>query len=153
MVRKLAPELRRRVFEFWLEGKNYREISNATSVSSGAITQIIDEKRKKVPELDELRDLKIALKKADVSVIDAKRGALFQERISALNIQLERIPSIIKLSCSHANSCPDNFFISHVIVSGNPEKIIFTGRHINFIRKVKVPGKVFADHLCFEKPF
>jgi len=97
MVRPLPPEIRRRIFETWLEGYNYRQISSQIGVSLGAITAIIEEERKKMSDIDELRELKLALKQANTTIPDALRGAGLIEKLNSLNIPPERLLSCITI--------------------------------------------------------
>jgi len=97
MVRKLSPEIRRRVVELWLDDNTYEDIHAKLGVSSGASSKIISETRKKAPDIDELRRLNIALGNADANLDDALSGALFLLKLNQLNIQIDRIPSCISL--------------------------------------------------------
>jgi len=97
MVRQIPSEVRRRVLELWLDGNTYRTIHVETDVSVGAISLIIDEERKKVPDIDELSRLRVALKQAGANLTDAFRGAVFLEKLNYLNVQIDRIPVCISL--------------------------------------------------------
>lgn len=80
-----------------MEGKNFREISSITGVSLGAISEMITEERSKVPDIDELRELKVTLKQTNAPLVDALRGAAFLERLNASNVPVDRIPTCIEL--------------------------------------------------------
>lgn len=97
MVRQIPNEIRRRVVKLWLNGNTYRAISIRIGVSLGVISSIITKERGKVPDIDELRELKVALIQADTNPIDALRGADFLGKLNDLNIPMTRIPACINL--------------------------------------------------------
>jgi hypothetical protein len=97
MVRQISNKNRRRVVSLWLDGNTYRKISAEIGVSIGVISSIIAKERVKVPEIDELRELKVALIQADTNLIDALRGADFLKKLNDLNIPVTRIPVCINL--------------------------------------------------------
>jgi len=86
MVRQIPIEVRRRVVELWMDGNSYRQVSAKTGVSLGTISIIINEERRKVPDIEGLRELKLALKQADANLTDALRGASFLEKLNDLDI-------------------------------------------------------------------
>ena len=83
--------------ELWLDGNAYRDISRKTDVSVGAIASIIDDVRRRVPDIEELRALRQSLKRTDTTVADAQRGARFLEKLDNLNIHIDRLPGCINL--------------------------------------------------------
>jgi len=97
MVRQLLSEERNAVVKLWLDGNTYREIQESTKVSLGAISSVIDEERKRNPDIDELRKLKAALKEARAGVTDALRGATLLARLNNMNIPIDRIHACINL--------------------------------------------------------
>ena len=97
MVRQISNKNRRRVVSLWLDGNTYRKISAEIGVSIGLISSIIAKERVKVPDIDELRELKVALIQADTNLIDALRGADFLKKLNDLNIPVTRIPVCINL--------------------------------------------------------
>lgn len=97
MVRPIPPDLRRRVVELWLEGNTYRSISNRAGVSAGAISSIIDEERRRIPDVEELRSLKISLTGAKVALIDAVRTVNLLKRLDELNVPVETLPALTGL--------------------------------------------------------
>jgi hypothetical protein len=97
LVRPIPPDLRRRVVELWLEGNTYRSISNRAGVSAGAISSIIDEERKRIPDLEELRSLKIGLAEAKVALIDAVRTVNLLKRLDEFNVPVEKLSALVRL--------------------------------------------------------
>lgn len=90
-MRKLSQDIRRKVFRMWFEGYAYRDISNKSGLGLGTISRIIEEYRKKSPDIDELRRLNQQLKKTDLSFYDAIRGAACLEKLNQLGVSLNEL--------------------------------------------------------------
>ncbi len=52
MVRELPVEVRKRIVELWLDGNNLREIQGKTSTSLGSISSLVNEAKKKTPDVE-----------------------------------------------------------------------------------------------------
>ncbi len=107
MVRELSLEVRLRIVELWLDGDSYRRIPAETGASLGAISSIIDGEKKRVPGVQELRQLNVALKKADANLMDALRGARLLEKLNSLNIQVDGIRCCISLLEKYGENAGD----------------------------------------------
>ena len=97
MPAAISPEKRKRVIELYIRGYSYREIDEKTGVSIGSISEIINEKRKEMPDIDDLRGLSIALRESNASLLDTLRGANCINKCNELNISVEKIPNCFKL--------------------------------------------------------
>ncbi len=97
MVRKIPPDVEDAVLRYWLEGHNYREISNKTLVSIGKVSGIINRKRTAAPDLDELRKFLLSIKAQKSSYIDLLRGEKFLERLDQLGVSLGQLDACVKL--------------------------------------------------------
>jgi len=96
MTGRITTPSRNRVVTLWLLGENYREIQAETGVSLGAIAAIIDEERKRVPDVDGLRGLNVALQGHHVTIPDALRGATIIQKVNDLDIDQKRALSCLK---------------------------------------------------------
>jgi len=108
----LKPEVKARALRLWLSGLAYRAINEKTGVSLGAMNELVNEARKKAPDIDDLRQLNIALQKSGASVLDVARGAKLLDRINVLGVSLERLEGfigIIDKICSDRNVEADKF--------------------------------------------
>jgi len=97
MVRKLPSEVRKKVVQLWLDGNSYSGIHHKAGPSTGASSSIISQLRKEVPEIDELRNLNIALRNAGGNLADALKGARFLSKLNQLNIQTVGVATCISL--------------------------------------------------------
>jgi predicted nuclease with TOPRIM domain len=91
MRRKIPQKIKNKIIELWLRGESYRKISLETKVSLGAISEIINEKRKEFPELDELRELFMRLSREGSTVSDAMRGGALLDTLNELEISLREM--------------------------------------------------------------
>ena len=97
MVRPINPEDKAIVMKLWASGLSREQISSKTGISTGSISNIVKEEKRRTPDIQELRDLNILLKKANISVDDAKRGVSLLDRLSQIAIPLERLPEAMDL--------------------------------------------------------
>jgi len=97
IVRRITPEQRKRVIDLWLDGDSSRTINSKTGVSTGSVSNIIKEERKKSPDIDQLRKISILIKKSNSTIIDALRGANLLEKINELDITLDEVSTSLNL--------------------------------------------------------
>ncbi|EMR73519.1 hypothetical protein MCGE09_00552, partial [Thaumarchaeota archaeon SCGC AB-539-E09] len=97
IVRRITPEQRKRALDLWLEGNSGRTINSKTEISTGSISNIISEERKKTPDIDQLRKISILIKKTNSALIDALRGANLLEKINELDITLDEVSTSLNL--------------------------------------------------------
>jgi DNA repair exonuclease SbcCD ATPase subunit len=110
-LRRLDDKTRERVFVLWLQGHTYRRISQTLEgVGLATISRIIDEERRRSPDLDELRKLRSLLRGLGVGLPDAARGARCMEQLNRLGISLSEIEryveAIEKLAAGHSVGAP-----------------------------------------------
>lgn len=90
-MRKTPEHIRRKVFQLWIEGYTYRAISQKLNISLGSITRIMDQFRRRRPDIDDLRLLNVQLKKTGSNLSDALRGATCIENLKKLGLSLKEI--------------------------------------------------------------
>jgi len=98
LSRKIPRAVKDQAFRLWLQGCSYREIHDKTGMSLGAINQMVAEARRKIPSIEELRQLNIMLRKSDLSAYDAVRGARLLDMLNERGVGLDRLHSYIELS-------------------------------------------------------
>jgi len=91
-----SRELRRRVLDLWLKGFTYRKIQEITGVAPATTSKIVNDFLEQDPSISEIRELKKALQKANISHLESRRGASFLEELNKLGISLNEIDVIIK---------------------------------------------------------
>ena len=130
MVHRFPTEERNRIVLLWLDGNSYREISAKTNNASlGAISNIIDEETKKIPDIKELRQLNVTLKKTGSNLTEVLRGTRFLEKLNSLNLPIDGIESCIKLLDKYGEAAGD------VLLSGQKlmELELSQGKTYNYI--------------------
>jgi len=98
MSRMISRAIKDRAFKLWLQGYAYRDIRDRTGMSLGATNQMVAEAKGRVPDVEELRQLNIMLRKSDASFYDAVRGAKLLDMLNRHGVSLETLPSYIQLS-------------------------------------------------------
>jgi hypothetical protein len=96
-LRKITDELKGDIFNEWLGGASYREMSEKFDVSLGKISSIIDEYRKASPDIDLLRGLHVRLKKDGFTSFDALRACRLLECLNGFGIGLSELQQYIKM--------------------------------------------------------
>lgn len=68
-----------------------KQVSERLGISTGAVSEILAERRRKKPDLDELRKLNMSLRKSGANWLDAMRGANALQRLDALELDLQDV--------------------------------------------------------------
>lgn len=98
MSRKIPTAIKELALRLWLQGYAYREIRDKTKMSLGAINQMVAEVRNQIPDIEELRQVNIMLRKSDSNVYDAARGARLLDVLNEWGVGLDTLHSYIELS-------------------------------------------------------
>jgi uncharacterized protein (UPF0335 family) len=96
-LKKIPSSVEAQALSLWLQGNAYRSITNKLRISLGVLTRIINDKKRSVLDLDELRKLNVLLMKSDSSVYDAVKGAKLLGKVNELGIDLERLEGVINI--------------------------------------------------------
>ena len=111
-MRKITEHTKRKIFQLWIGGYTYRAISEKLNIGLGSISRIIDEERRKNPDVDVLRGLRLQLQKKGSSLPDALRGATCLERLNQLGISLNEIEeykTVVERVLESREIAPENF--------------------------------------------
>jgi hypothetical protein len=98
MSREIPRSTKERAARLWLQGESYRRICSETKMSLGALSDHINELRKKTPDLDQLRELNMVLRRDESTVFDALRGGRLLEEVGQLGVSLDELEGFVKLS-------------------------------------------------------
>jgi RNase P subunit RPR2 len=96
-LRKTTDEIKKDIFNEWINGASYRETSEKHGVGLGTISRIIDEYRKASPDIDQLRGLHVRLKKNGFTYFDAIRACRYLEYLNSYGIGLSELQQYIKM--------------------------------------------------------
>ncbi len=102
-MRSLPETVKNRVFELWMNGHDYRSISDQTNVSLGSITNVINETRRLSPDIDELRNLNLLLKRNSITINDAVEGAKFIILLKNLGVEITALGETIGRIAMYGN--------------------------------------------------
>jgi DNA-directed RNA polymerase specialized sigma24 family protein len=84
MVRPISSDLRQRVLELYLSALSRQEISDMTGVATGSVSNIMDDERGRTQDIDALREVSRALRKRNISWVDAARGSTLLDRLDQI---------------------------------------------------------------------
>lgn len=93
----LTSEQKDEVISFWVDGLTYREVSDKTGVSIASISAVINQARKKSPDIDNLRNLKKSLDESNTHFLDAQRGVNFLHQLDQILVPISELPRVIAL--------------------------------------------------------
>ena len=98
MGSRLTEDERDRIIELYvIRLQTMKEISVLTGRSGGSVHSVIDQARKREPDILQLRSLNRELRKVNANVIDAIKGGKFLEKLGEMNISIDQIPACINL--------------------------------------------------------
>jgi len=102
-MRKITDKTKHKAVNMWLQGSTYREIDRKLGISIGAMSDIVAEERKRVPDLDQLRKINEMVMEEGGNVPDAVRGGLLLDKLNRLDVSLERLEEFVKLTARIAS--------------------------------------------------
>lgn len=97
-MRRLLSQVEREILKRGIQGATYREIAREFSVSLATVSRVFEDARKKMPDVDSLRELGILLRKAGLTVFDARRACRLMESMNKWGISLEELDGYVKLN-------------------------------------------------------
>jgi hypothetical protein len=106
-LKTIPDSIKSEVLRRWLNGETYQRISEETGVSTGAISEIIEEYRQKAPDIDGLRQLRLTLGKAKASLHDALRGAQFLTKLDESQFDSKYLPGCLALIKQAGERAPE----------------------------------------------
>jgi len=98
LSRLLKPESKARALRLWLSGLTYRAVSEKTGVSLGTMNELVNEARKKAPDIDDLRQLNVTLQKSGVALADAIRACSVISQLHELGVGTTELSEYVESS-------------------------------------------------------
>ncbi|MGC8949256.1 MAG: coiled-coil domain-containing protein, partial [Thermoprotei archaeon] len=105
-MRPLPETVKNKIFELWMNGQDYRSISSQVNASLGSITNVINETRRTLLDIDELRNLNLTLKRNSVTISDAIEGTKFVLVLKNLGVDVSSLGEIIGYIAKYGNDAP-----------------------------------------------
>lgn len=137
----ISPEIRSGVIRYWLKGYSRDEIASKFNISTGAVTNIVNEWRNNIGSLvaDDLRELSLSLKKAQISPLECATGFRIGKMMQKFGIneeQFEYFMTEIYTKCQILEIAPEQIgeYLSETV---NLSKIVFPSQIPNYINTKK----------------
>jgi hypothetical protein len=136
----------------WLRGSSRDKIAGIYNISTGAVTNIINEWRNNIGAYiaEDLRELSISLKKANITPIQCSTGfrvAKIMERLGITEDQFESFMSDIYDRCQKLELGPDQIE-KYLMETINISKIVFPSQIPNYMNTKKI--EIENLHIEFE---
>jgi hypothetical protein len=109
----LSPYTKSQVIRDWLSGKRRREISVNNGISTGAVSNVVEEWRLRLgsSELDSLRDLVVEWRKSGITTAECALGIRFVNTLRSLGIEEDQLYLFLNQiydKCKYYNISPDS---------------------------------------------
>jgi hypothetical protein len=136
----------------WLRGSSRDKIAGIYNISTGAVTNIINEWRNNIGAYiaEDLRELSISLKKANITPIQCSTGfrvAKIMERLGITEDQFESFMSDVYNRCQKLELGPDQIE-KYLMETINISKIVFPSQIPNYMNTKKI--EIENLHIEFE---
>ena len=126
----------------WLRGSSRDKIAGIYNISTGAVTNIVNEWRNNIGAYiaEDLRELSISLKKANITPIQCSTGfrvAKVMQRLGITEDQFESFMSDVYDRCQKLGIGPDQIE-KYLMETTNISKIVFPSQIPNYIKTKKM---------------
>ena len=71
----ISPEQRKRVIDLWMTGLKQQQIAAKLNISTGSVSNIVATEKAVVPDLQELRELNLNLRRTGITIEQASEDA------------------------------------------------------------------------------
>jgi len=97
-LRKIPRSVEEKILRRWLEGNSQRQAASEFGVGPATVNRVIEDARKRTPDLDYLRQLNVALRKSGVAPVDTLRACPIFSRLDELGVGVDQLSAYIELS-------------------------------------------------------
>jgi len=94
-LRKIARSVEEKILRRWFEGNSQRQVASEFGVGLATVNRVIQDAKKRMPDIDDLRQLNLALQKSGVTVVDAMRACSVLPRLDELGIGINELSGLI----------------------------------------------------------
>ena len=145
----IPSDVRGGVIYEWLRGSSRDKIAALYNISTGAVTNIINEWRNKIGAYiaEDLREFSISLKKANITPVQCSTGfrvAKIMERLGITEEQFESFMSNVYDRCQKLEIGPDQIE-NYLMETINISKIVFPSQIPNYINSKKMEIENLQD--------
>ncbi|HEX2406394.1 MAG TPA: hypothetical protein VHJ38_04210, partial [Nitrososphaeraceae archaeon] len=138
----ISADIRSGVIRHWLMGDSRDEIASKFLISTGAVTNIVNEWRNNVSSFvaDDLRELSLSLKKAQISPLECGTGLRIGKMMQRFGIneeQFEYFMTEIYNKCQLLEIAPEQIG-KYLAETVNMSEIVFPSQIPNYINTKKV---------------
>ena len=138
----IPSDIRLGVIYEWLRGSSRDKIAAIYNISTGAVTNIVNEWRNNIGAYiaEDLRELSISLKKANITPVQCSTGfrvAKIMERLGITEDQFESFMSDVYDRCQKLELGPDQIE-NYLMQTINISKIVFPSQIPNYINTKKM---------------
>ena len=147
----IPSDIRLGVIYEWLRGNSRDKIAATYNISTGAVTNIINEWRNNIGAYiaEDLRELSVSLKKTNITPVQCSTGfrvAKIMERLGITEDQFESFMSDVYDRCQKLELGPDQIE-KYLMETINISKIVFPTQIPNYINTKKWRLKVYTHKL------
>lgn len=156
-MRGLPPQVEREILKRALQAATYREISHEFGVSVATVNRVFEDARKKMPDVDSLRELSVLLRKAGLTVFEATRSCRLVESLNKWGISLEELGDYVRLNDRFLSErALDENFLSYALKLMQLEQVsgqTFQEVVVAFEEKKRGAAEAEERRLAFENEF
>ena len=138
---QILPDIRSAVVRYYLKGYSREQIASQCMVSTGAVTNIVNEWRNNIGSLvvDDLRELALSLKKAHISPVECAVGLRIGKMMQKFGINEEKFEDFmtrIYNKCQILEISPEQIgdYLSEIV---NLSEIVFPSKIPSYINTKK----------------
>lgn len=135
-MRPLPESVKNKIFELWMDGQDYRSISSQANVSLGSITNVINETRKTLLDIDELRNLNLTLKRNNITINDAIEGTKFVLVLKNLGVNVSSLSEVIGHVAKYGNEAPKILLKASELLKLEAERGIEYGKIVEEYQRI-----------------
>jgi hypothetical protein len=134
----IPPDIKLAVIFDWLQGNSRDKIAERNNISTGGVTNIVNEWRNRIGAYiaDDLRELSLSLKKANITPVQCSTGfrvSKIMQRLGITEEQFESFMSDVYDRCQKLELGPEQIE-KYLIETINLSKIVFPSHIPNYIK-------------------
>lgn len=134
----IPNSLKQTILKEWLQGYTRDEIAFRNNVSAGLVSNLLQELRNEVPDLDLMRELAVQMKKANTTLNDVAPALRLKNRLERLGVSMVMAEDLIEQI--HVNCFKKNVEV--------PDFLTIMFNLLEFAKNKKIDLWRFEDYVC-----